>query len=150
MRGFDAAWLADYQARQAKPAAALSAVASVDAIEFTLRRPLPLLNEMLRMHWAARRLLRRELADEIALMVPGVREPFERAAVTVTRYGMRPVDPDNLCVKHLLDVLQPRSERHPNGLGLIRGDDPARLTLSVIGIVVPKADQRTTVRIARL
>ena len=39
-------------------------------------------------------------------------------------FGDRAVDPDGLptCAKHILDVLQPRSKKHPDGLGVIAED----------------------------
>ena len=50
--------------------------------------------------------------------------PIARCTVHVIRYTRKPLDKDNLysSVKGLMDVLQPCSRTHPNGLGLIAED----------------------------
>jgi hypothetical protein len=100
---------------------------------FTLARPLPLLNRMLRTsHWT-RSKERRALAWEIATKVPywsRPQKPFRKAKVIVTRRSLREADEDNILVKHLLDVLQPmHPDRCPDGLGIILDDSKACLTL---------------------
>ena len=106
MGGFDEAWLANYQAKRA--AEPLAAVASSgEAISFTLPRPIPLLNELLRMHWSKRRLYQRSLSAEIAALIPQAlsRPPLQRATVTITRYSVGAPDQDGLTPKSLLDCL---------------------------------------------
>lgn len=148
MTGFDEAWLRSYNARRAADAP----VASKEAISFTLCRPTPLLNELIRMHWRARMMLARSISAEIARLVQDVpsRQPFERAEVTIMRYSVGIPDQDGLiggCKLHL-DALLVRSERHPNGLGLIKDDDPSHLTLVVRSVrCATQKDQRTQVTI---
>jgi hypothetical protein len=125
------------------------------AVAFTLSRPTPLLNELLRMqrHWAIRRKHCWALSAEIAALL-GVRlasPPIEHAIITVTRYSVGTPDADALTAKSLLDTLQPRSERHPYGLGVIAGDDPAHLTLHLSAALCHKRkEQRTEVQIVAI
>lgn len=130
MGGFDEAWLRSYTARRA----AAAPVPATDAISFTLCRPTPLLNVLLRMHWRSRQMLARSISAEIARLVPDLpgRQPLEHARVSVTRFSTQVPDQDNLMgCKIMIDALLVLSKRHPNGLGLIRDDDPAHLTLVV-------------------
>lgn len=58
--------------------------------------------------------------------------PLGRVRVRIERHAARMLDPiDNLpgSVKHLMDVLQPFSARHPAGLGII-ADDSARCVIA--------------------
>jgi hypothetical protein len=120
-------------------------------IAFTLAKPLPLLNRMQRTDRWTRSRNRKALAWEVAALIPfGSRPsvPFDKAKVTVTRRSTGTPDPDNLLCKHLLDVLQPYSKRHPNGLGIIRSDANDCITLiSKAERVVHKDDQGTDVLI---
>jgi hypothetical protein len=89
---------------------------------------LPTPNTLLRMHWAKRRRMQRQVCKLvwIALRETGIRmgAPLDRCRVLVTRYSRRrpDVDAKNGTAKLLLDVLQPSSKRHPEGLGVIADD----------------------------
>lgn len=93
-------------------------------------------NESLRTHWAVRKRARDTLAWNIAAELGRQRPavPIEHATIEITRYyAGHPLDEDNLsaAAKHILDVLQPYSPKHPAGLGVISGDDPDHLTLTL-------------------
>jgi len=95
---------------------------------FRLAKPLPLLNVWERTHWRKRAKIKKDLAWEVLSLIGATPEaPFERARVRVFRHSVRAPDQDNILVKALLDVLQPASKRHPYGLGVIAGDDPAHV-----------------------
>ena len=153
--GFDEAWL---KAHEAKMAATKSAPATLPApappddgiITFTLPRAIPLLNELLRMHWSMRRKYQQSLSAEIAQLISHAlgRTPLERATVTITRYSVGTPDHDGCTPKSLLDCLLVRSATHPAGLGLLIDDSPAHLTLRVIPVVcATRKEQRTEVKI---
>lgn len=89
-------------------------------------------NRTLRMqHWQRSR-MRKALAWTVLIAMGRQRPvtPIARARIVVERHAPRPFDDDNLAsaCKHLFDVLQPFSTRHPNGLGVISSDKPAALT----------------------
>ena len=147
MSQWSEAWLREYQAKR-QAAVAVPASAS---ISFTLNRPTPLLNVLMRMHWRARGKYQRSLSAEIASKVPHVpgRQPFQRATMTITRFsvGVAP-DEDGLIggTKILQDCLLIRSTRHPDGLGIIVDDSPGHLTVSVKAIRCrTRKEQRTEV-----
>jgi hypothetical protein len=151
MPGFSEAWLREYQAKRAAPIA----VASPALIEFTLCRPTPLLNELIRMHWRARGIYQRSVSLEIARLVPDVpgRVPFARARVTVVRYSVQDPDIDGLIggLKLMIDTLLVRSERHKDGLGFIVDDGPEHMTLDARPCrAAHRTEQKTIVRIERL
>lgn len=107
------------------------------------------------MHWAPRRKYRDQLASDAADLTRHLPagKPFEKARVTITRYSTQVPDRDNLYggVKHLVDCLVVRCDRHPTGLGFIVDDDPDRLTLDVQHVRCSKrAEQRTVVLIENL
>jgi hypothetical protein len=119
-------------------------------ISFTLDKPLPLLNRMLRTGYRTRSKQRRALAWEIAAKIPywlKPATPLRTARITVTRYSVGDPDVDGILVKHLLDVLQPMHlTRCPDGLGIISGD--SRLHISLISDAVRvahKTEQCTVV-----
>ena len=98
-------------------------------ISFTIPEALPVLNCYSRLsHWQ-----RSEVRARVRMWTraglnackhwPGS-PVMARCRIRITRVGDRPVDPDGLptCAKHILDVLQPRSTRHPDGLGVIAED----------------------------
>ena len=100
-------------------------------IRFSIPEALPGQNVLLRMHWAKRLRLRKRVAWMVkaALLEQGSgwqigRAPIQKCRVTVTRHCRRRLDEDGLssCSKHLLDVLQPYSKTHPDGLGVIVND----------------------------
>jgi hypothetical protein len=105
----------------------------------TLPIRLPLLNEQLRTHWAKRKKQREELAwlFRAELSAAGISIPkrfISKANIRVIRYSrIKPDQIDNLnaCVKGLMDILQPMSSRHPNGLGIIANDSSDCVTVTV-------------------
>ena len=119
-----------------------------------LSRPLTLLNERDRQHWAKKRTEKSQMAWEIRCQLAWLpSSPIHRAEVTVWRHSVRAPDQDNLeaSVKPLLDVLQPASHLHPFGLGIIAGDDPEHVTTRVYHIRAGSLrDQKTLVRIRDL
>jgi hypothetical protein len=124
-------------------------------IVFRLARPLPLLNVQLRQHWKERANERKDLAWEVVAALGRARPaaPIEFAEIVTWRHSVQQPDEDNLQAsrKGLHDVLQPSSERHPYGLGVILGDDPGHLR-SIIHHVKAKSrlEQYTLVRIRDL
>lgn len=148
MAGFSEAWLRDYNARRA----AVAPVPTGNVVRFTLCRPTPLLNQLIRMHWRARMMLARSISAEVARLVPAApaRQPLEHACVTIVRYSVGIPDHDGLVggCKLLIDTLLVLSKRHPNGLGFIVDDDPAHMTLVVRAErCANHKDQRTEVTI---
>ena len=146
MQGFTESWLREHQAKSRAP------VPTKGPLQFVLRQPLKLLNELLRMHHRQRSAYTRRLSTEVAgATAHRAGEPLVRKArVTIERHSIGTPDPDGLVAsaKGLLDVLQPRSDRHPHGLGLIWQDSPAHLELIIWHIHAPtRAAQRTVVRI---
>jgi hypothetical protein len=132
-------------------------------LEFTLARPLKLLNITNRMHWRARSQYQRQLAQEIITLTQGRRPAiaFARARVEVVRWssGSAP-DHDNLtaALKALLDCLVSPGLpywqkgklvfKHPHGLGIIADDSPECLEVSIVHAKATKRlTQRTTVSI---
>lgn len=155
---FSEEWLRAYQAKRAcatvRNRAELSYARLPDMIRFDLP-PLPTLNVLMRMHWASRGRFERKLGEMVAAAtfdLPSGAAPYDKARIAVTRHAVRDVDPDGLpaICKLLLDVLQPRSETHPRGLGIIAGDDAERLDLIVNQQRCKRADARTAVLIERI
>jgi hypothetical protein len=119
---------------------------------FRLAAPLPLLNVQLRQHFAQRGAAKKDLAWEVLAALGRARpaQPLQRVEVTIWRHSVQAPDQDNLVAsaKSLLDVLQPASKRHPYGVGVISGDDPARLRLAVHHVKAKhRTDQHTLVRV---
>lgn len=119
---------------------------------FRLAAPLPLLNEWERMHFRAKGRHKTDLAWEIlAALGRKPAQPIERAEVLVWRHSIRAPDQDGLIAKRLLDALQPASKRHPYGIGVIAGDDPARLVFRIQHVRAKhRTDQCTVVVIREL
>lgn len=141
---------------QSQPVSPAS-VATANMIAFTLPKPILLMNEFRKLdripNGVGYKKYRDALSSEIASLVPSdpYRKPWRYAAVTVRRFSTGTPDVDAVCVKGLLDVLQPRSGRHPSGLGLIFEDGPEFLTLTVECEKVSKrTEHRTLVTIERL
>lgn len=123
-------------------------------IEFEIPEMLPLLNTLLRMHWAQRR----KLMERIAWLVhihSGHRTmsdlPIEKCSVWVERRSSgREPDHEGLVssIKPLMDTLVVPSRRNPHGLGIIRDDCPAVVGKPVVTqLKVPRQYQSTAVRI---
>ena len=83
------------------------------------------------MHWRARKAYKVALRAEVLQLITPPAAPIEHAVITIWRHSVRAPDADNLIAKSLLDVLQPQSKRHPYGIGMIAGDDPAHLTYRI-------------------
>lgn len=170
MAKFDEAWLRDYQRRQANSPLPVKQPETAEKqpsetivssngqcypdILFKLSKPLLLPNRKKQMHWAKRSEVVHDLSDEVARAItnapPG---PLGFASIHIMRYSTQQPDQDNLdeSRKFLLDVLQPRSKRHPYGLGIIAGDDPAHLKSEIQHVYVKtRAEQKTLVRIRDL
>ena len=148
MNGFTEAWLREHQARLLRDNAF-----GQDIVQFTLEKPVKLLNEVLRMHWTERRRYAKALAAQIAQRHKGIILPMQQAAVTVTRYSVREPDHDGLIggCKLLIDCLLMRSDKHPHGMGYIVDDSPKHLTFKAIHVKAETLKaQGTTVRIERL
>lgn len=109
---------------------------------------LPLQNEWQRWHWRKRGRYLRSLAQNIAYLCKLPAEPLNSVSMTVTRMsnwrGICP-DRDAVCVKPLLDVMQPASKRHPYGLGIIADD--SREVIKSLTVEVEKGEARTVVMI---
>jgi hypothetical protein len=170
MANFDEAWLKDYQRRRTEQAQSSAPIKWPDKppqpaahnpiestatkhpdIVFRLSKPLLLANRKKNMHWAAKSDAIHKLANEAAQAITNPPPaPLSRAFVSILRYSVREPDWDNLqeCQKFLLDILQPRSKRHPYGLGIIAGDDPVHLKSEIQHVQVKsRAEQQTLVRI---
>lgn len=122
-------------------------------IHFTLPMLLPTLNRWERMHWRERSLFKRRLAAEINVAIVGQKptSPIAVVDVRVFRHSVGDPDADNSIVKALLDVLQPSSKRHPYGLGVISGDDPASCRSALVSVRERhRTDQKTVVVIREL
>lgn len=94
-------------------------------IEFLIDEPTPSLNEMLRKHWTADRKLKTHWLRLVWVGVNGQVPPMplKRALITITRVSPRVLDPDNVCVKHLIDGLR--------SCGVLVDDTPEHITLTV-------------------
>lgn len=98
-------------------------------IRLIIPEPTPSLNEWQRMHWAARKKLQKRWGRMLHAkwLASGGMQMLDRAKgrrrVTIERYGMRVLDPDNLAAgcKPVLDELR--------ALGLLLDDTPAMLEL---------------------
>ncbi|HTS05739.1 MAG TPA: hypothetical protein VMP68_09155 [Candidatus Eisenbacteria bacterium] len=152
MKGFDESWLRDYQRRQAQHTA--PEPPHIGDYSFILKKPLMLPNRKKTLHWAKQSQLIHALSQEVAQAIgQGPPQPIPKAHVKVFRYGIQEPDHDNIVgsLKGILDVLQPRSHRHPYGLGIIAGDDPEHLISEIHHIQVKTlAEQKTKVVIREI
>ena len=103
-------------------------------------------NKLKRMHWAAYKRLKKEFLDLLCITLPHDQRTFLRPGtqITITRYGIRQLDKDNLYggCKPLIDCLQP----WPQGIGLITDDDPDTVTIRVKQEkVTKKKDQKVEI-----
>lgn len=91
-----------------------------------------LANEWQRMHWTKRRHYSNQLALEIAAAIPWKdrpKIPWAAWSILIERESTKQPDPSAIMsgAKPILDVLQPRSKRHPAGLGIVANDDAGSL-----------------------
>lgn len=104
-------------------------------VSFFLSYSLPNDNVIKRTHFRTYARDRRDVSMLVLLMVGRHRPsaPLARVKVDIHRYGRQLMDPGNLdsISKLLLDVLQPASKRHPDGLGIVANDDTESLALKV-------------------
>ena len=150
MSNFDEAWLRDHERKMRSQTVATEPPRFV---QFTLAKPVKLLNETLRMHWSARRRYAKALSAEIAKAQPGILYPMQRASVEVVRYSVQEPDFDGLVggCKGLIDCLLVRSDRHPHGLGFIVDDSPEHLEFTARHErAATRKEQGTTVTIRRI
>jgi hypothetical protein len=124
-------------------------VRGVALITVTIPYPTPSGNVTLREHWRSLAQRKRWLAWKIRVKVLAAHPPLERAAITITRHGSRALDHDNLVAgcKALLDVLKPPGRSNPQGLGVIAGDEPHRLTVEYRQVRCKRKDEKTVVEI---
>lgn len=120
-------------------------------IHFEIPIRTPTLNTYLRMHWARRKRIARDIAWAIRAHMPAnlyPNQPIKRCRITVDRESTKEPDMDNLIggLKPLIDALQPASKRHPLGLGIIADDSPRCLLLLTARHMAGKG-QRTIVTI---
>jgi hypothetical protein len=115
-------------------------------LEFRLAAPLPLQNRWERMHWAERKTLKKLLAWEIRSLLAGQipEKPINFVHVQVWRRSISEPDQDGLIVKALLDVLQPSSQRHPYGLGIIKDDKRSNCISSINHVQVKHRTEQCT------
>lgn len=124
-------------------------------IRLTIPEVLPGQNVLLRMHWAKRMRVRKRVAwyMKAALLEKGSgwkigNKPLEKCRITVTRHCRRKLDADNSVssVKALLDVLQPHSKTHPDGLGVIQNDSESCI-VEPVRVIQEKGTAKTVVEI---
>lgn len=102
----------------------------MSTIRITIAETLPTLNMLLRLHWSKRRRIQSRVSQLVWLDLQrqGIRlsAPIGRCRIRIRRYSRRSPDVDSLpsTGKLLLDVLQPASKTHPQGLGVIADDTP--------------------------
>lgn len=98
-----------------------------------LPQRMPTNNVWLNVHHMARGRFKKRLALSVFAACRPPRQPLTRCRVLIERYSTQAPDKDNLYggMKPLLDVLQPASKRHPQGLGFILDDSPSCVDLEV-------------------
>jgi hypothetical protein len=101
---------------------------AVTRFDWKLKLLLPI-NTARPMHFGAKARLRKDLAWWFRGQHKPPPEPWEKARIHITRFSSSKPDYGNLVesAKPLIDVLQPNSKRHPQGLGFIVDDSPDHL-----------------------
>ena len=116
----------------------------------------PTLNTTLRQHWSKRGRGTRAMAWQIRAGIKGAlpAAPLPRAHVRIERRAPGTIpDQDGATggCKGLIDCLLPMdAKRRPYGLGILRDDSPAHMTLEVRTVRVPSAEKGTLVLITPL
>jgi hypothetical protein len=128
-----------------------------ELITFNLPMCMPAPNARLRQHWAKRRHTDGHLRLAMICALGGTLylppAPFKFARVTVMQRRLQLLDVDAIAasLKGMIDLLQPASKRHPMGLGIITGDDPAHCELIARQTrAAHRPDQRTIIVIEEL
>lgn len=129
-------------------------VAATLRAEFFLPLNLPSENALIRLGRWRYRDLRGDVATLVAAALTGRRpvKPYALVHVKMHRYSHQLIDEGNLhsCSKLVLDVLQPHSKRHPDGLGVIADDGACSLMLDVTQSHAALADRGMRVSIYEL
>lgn len=110
----------------------------------------PTNNIWLKVHHMARGKYKKKLALLVWAACRPPRTPLARCRVTIERTSTQAPDRDNLYggVKPLLDVLQPASRRHPQGLGFFLDDSDDCIELTVRHVA--GAAKRTVITIEEI
>lgn len=117
-------------------------------IRFELPFAIPLWNELRGMEAWRYRQHREAMAWQVHTAIHWSQKPpapIKKAHIRVERYSAGTPDKDGLCIKSLLDVLQPRRVAFPNGLGIIAGDGPRYLTQEIIQMRVNHTSLQKTI-----
>jgi len=125
---------------------------------FTLTLPdaTPSNNELKNMHYRVYKKLREQwrtwVLEQLGGLLPAV--PIQLSAIEIERHSAGLLDWDNAYggLKPLLDCLVCASERNPDGLGLIRDDNPRNMPSAPVVTQLPakRGQGRTVVRIYEL
>ncbi len=99
------------------------------------------------LHWGAKTRLRQDLSWWFRAHSKPPKEPWQKARIHITRHSSVKPDYGNLVesAKPLLDVLQPNSSRHPQGLGFIIDDSPDHLEEGHFWVQAKPSEGWTTV-----
>ena len=121
--------------------------------ELELPVPTPSNNEVKNMHYRVYKKLREDFRKLVLEALGGElpAEPIELSSLEVVRYSAGSLDWDNAFggLKPLLDCLVMPSARNPDGLGLIRDDNPRAMPEAprMRQLQAKKGQGRTVVRI---
>ena len=100
----------------------------IDRFIIELDRRIELANVYNSMHWTKKMRYRNELALLIAAKIPWKdrpKVPWAHWSILIERESTKEPDPIAILAgaKPILDILQPKSRRHPYGLGIVLNDD---------------------------
>lgn len=118
-------------------------------VEFTLPYPVVSLNKWIEMHYRDKRKEIDRIIEHFCTQVKWNYRPYRTAKMTVERHARYRLDKTNAegSVKGLEDALQPRSARHPYGIGVIMDDSEDALKRAVVQVKAPIKNEHTVVRI---
>lgn len=131
-------------------------------LTITLPKPYPLLNQMLKAHYATKAKKKRAWRWHIVASLGGAhalpKEPFKKAHIRIERHSVGTPDHDNVVggAKPLLDCLTtPRLNAHghianKHGLGIIEDDSPAHITTDYHAVKCRLCEQKTVITITDL
>lgn len=126
---------------------------ALPVFELTLPQATPSNNTVKNMHFRAYKKLREEFRALVLEALGGElpAEPIELSSLEVVRYSAGSLDWDNAFggLKPLLDCLVMPSARNPDGIGLIRDDNPKAMPEAprMRQLQAKKGQGRTVVRI---